>query len=121
MTYTTEENPVMYPGTCYPTWNIIYDDWEEFIEAVDYCPELNQILSWVTHCHGCYMVRNEPDMLDEDQPNSFEIYIHSPRKSTNGSFTFNFKEDFDHALVDNWIEKYVKPRILQWYGFTLDG
>lgn len=119
--YTTADPDeiYMYPGTCYPTWDEVYSDWEEFKQAVDYVPGLNQVLSWVTHCYACYKMRNQSSMMDEDQPHTFEVYIHSPRKSTNGKFTFTVERgrEFPHAEVDAWIESYLKPRILQWYGF----
>jgi len=117
MSYTSVDDPFMFPGTCYPTDEGALTDWNEFVESVDYVPGLNQVLSWVVHCRECYESRGDDFMMDEGDKDRFEIHFHCPRKSTNWKISFEFSEGFDHALVDNWIDSYLKPRICQWYGF----
>lgn len=92
-----------------------FDTFAELRENAEGTSEgLNQIQSWFIY-----------DELDEDwgkwndlnegEPREFSLCICMPRKS---QFTVWTTHTFERGEVEAWLESYVKPRVLRWYGWT---
>jgi hypothetical protein len=114
----------MYPGTDYPKYIEVFESVEELIKQVESLDEgLNFIVSWAIGCYECDYVEN-PKMAklhwEKGEKNYFHLLIFMPRRTETTNFQVQL-EAVPHALIDNWLEDYVRLRVMRWYGWTDDA
>lgn len=113
---------MMFPSTENPTYREQFESFYELrrgVESID--EELNFIVSWMIGCRDCDAVRDEKGweaMWEAGEKNYFTLLIFMPRKSQTTEFRVDFEGDFPHAAVENWLEEYIRPRIMRWYGWS---
>jgi hypothetical protein len=107
--------PEMYPLVDNPKYTETY---ENFQELKEHCEAtfggLNFPLSWYIYDEqdedwGKYL---EPGELAQKE---FSILNFMPRKGASAQWT---TYNFDRAEVQNWLDTFVKAKVMEWYGWT---
>jgi hypothetical protein len=106
-------NPVMYPTSDNPDARVEFETFADLRNAVESKDEeLNAIVSW--HSFTPDATEDFPEYEPHDAPELI-VLIYMPRKNRTTQFE---TDSFDPIEFEVWIEEYVRPRVMRWYGWA---
>lgn len=110
--------PDMYPLVDNPTYT---EEFDTFQELKEHCEStfggLNFPLSWYIYDEqdedwGKYL---EPGVWRDTK--EFSILNFMPRKQRSAQWTTH---SFDRAKVQEWLDAFIKAKVMEWYGWSDD-